>query len=47
MCNVLGYIKSNVYTDKPASIEALEDIIEAYTIFVRNQPKCWKEYAKI
>ncbi|CAD7011266.1 unnamed protein product [Ceratitis capitata] len=27
---LLGYVKSNVYTDKPASIDALRDNIEAY-----------------
>ena len=40
-----GYVKDHIYTDKPASIDALEDNIEA--LFVRYRPKCWKEYAKI
>ena len=36
------YVKGDVYTGKPASIDALEDNIEAFIC-----EKCWKEYAKI
>ena len=36
---VWGYVKAHVYTDKPSSIDALEDNIEA---FIR-----WEGYAKI
>ena len=39
-----GYF-GHVYTDKPTSIDSLEDNIEA---FIRDKrPKCWEEYAKI
>ena len=37
-----GYVKAHVNTGKPASIDALEDNIEA---FIREIPKCWKEHA--
>ena len=38
-----GYDKAHVYTDKPATIDALEDNSEA---FIR-EPQCCKECAKI
>ena len=42
---LLGYAKAHVYTDKPASIDALEDNIEAFIrdipteIFAKSMPK--------
>ena len=40
-----GYVKAQVYTDKPASIDALKHLFVRYR--KREMPKCWQEYAKI
>ncbi|CAD7013293.1 unnamed protein product [Ceratitis capitata] len=40
-----GYVKSNVYTEKPLQLTHWRTTLKR--LLVRYRPKCWKEYAKM